>query len=225
MDPTIDIFSEGVAPPPTLRYSIEPDYSQVVQFTQDPEAFKTVEAIEGRYKKGRIDIERKRAGGGYGIGDEFDRSAFEADFKKLNQALAQGMPARIFPAFMPLTPEEADQIVLVASKGRKPTLEEQAAPKIAADIARRDAIEGALRPLDPSRRFSQGIESLLSRVGGDMKKREFLLRQDIQKIPSTALEALKQGKPEIRFFAEKGERGMPGQMGLRFTKRFQPKVP
>ena len=102
-------------------------------------------------------------------------------------------------------------------------MEQQAAQGITTKKMSADAIEDALRSLVPSRPISQGIESLLSRVGGDEKTREFVLRQDLGKIPSTALEALKKGKPEIRFFSEKGERGMPGQMGLRFTKRFQPK--
>ena len=125
MDPTIDIFSEEAAPPPQLRYTPEPDFDQVIQFTKDPEAFKTMEAIEGRYKKGRVDIERKRAAGGYGIGDDFDRSAFESDFRKLNEALNKGMPARLFPAFTPYTAQEADMVAQVSQAEAVPSMAQQ----------------------------------------------------------------------------------------------------
>ena len=148
MDPTIDIFAEGVAPPPKLRYTPEPDFDQVIQFTQDPEAFRTIEAIEGRYKKGRIDIERKRAAGGYGIGEEFDRSAFEADFRKLNEALEKGMPARLFPAFTPYTAQEADMVAQVSQAEAVPSMAQQrVADERMGDRETNRMIEKAMGPL------------------------------------------------------------------------------
>jgi len=209
VDPTIDIFAEGVAPPPKLRYTPEPDFDQVIQFTQDPEAFRTIEAIEGRYKKGRIDIERKRAAGGYGIGDEFDREALENDFRKLNEALKQGMPARLFPAFMPLTPQEADMTAEVAFYGGVPTMEEQIVSGVRyGDRETNRMIEQSMGPLGAKvAGLKEGIGSLLGRFSGGTDDQQFILRREGR-------------KPEIKLFKREGERGMPDQTGIQFTRRF-----
>ena len=206
MDPTIDIFAEGVAPPPKLRYTPEPDFDQIIQFTQDPEAFGTVEAVAGRYKKGRIDIERKRAAGGYGRGDEFDRSAFEADFRKLNEALEKGMPARIFPAFTPYTAQEADMVAQVSQAGAVPSMAQQIVSG-----SRDQQADRMIERLDPLgarvSRVQEGIGSLLGRFRGGTDDKQFILRPEGR-------------KPEIKLFKREGERGMPDQTGIQFTRRF-----
>ena len=221
MDPTIDIFAEGggvsedifgdlgVAPPPKLRYTPEPDFDQVIQFTQDPEAFRTIEAIEGRYKKGRIDIERKRAAGGYGIGEEFDRSAFEADFRKLNEALEKGMPARLFPAFTPYTAQEADMVAQVSQAEAVPSMAQQrVADERMGDRETNRMIEKAMGPLGAKvAGLQEGIGSLLGRFSGGTDDQQFILRPEGR-------------KPEIKLFKREGQRGMPDQTGIQFTRRF-----
>ena len=209
MDPTIDIFSEEAAPPPQLRYTPEPDFDQVIQFTKDPEAFKTMEAIEGRYKKGRVDIERKRAAGGYGIGDDFDRSAFESDFRKLNEALNKGMPARLFPAFTPYTAQEADMVAQVSQAEAVPSMAQQ---RVADErVGNREAkrmIEQSMGPLGSKvAGLQEGIGSLLGRFSGGTDDQQFILRSEGR-------------KPEIKLFKQEGQRGMPDQTGIQFTRRF-----
>ena len=206
MDPTIDIFAEGVPVPPRLRYAPEPDFNQVIQFTQDPEAFGTMEAVAGRYEKGRADIERKRAAGGYGIGEEFDRSAFEADFRKLNEALEMGMPARIFPAFTPYTAQEADMVAEVSQAGAVPSMAQQIVSG-----SRDQQADRMIERLDPLgarvSRVQEGIGSLLGRFRGGTDDKQFILRPEGR-------------KPEIKLFKREGERGMPDQTGIQFTRRF-----
>lgn len=206
MDPTIDIFAEGGTVPPRLGYTPEPDFNQVIQFTQDPEAFGTVEAVAGRYEKGRVDIERKRAAGGYGIGDDFDRSAFQSDFRKLNEALEMGMPARIFPAFTPYTAQEADMVAEVSQAGAVPSMAQQIVSG-----SRDQQADRMIERLDPLgarvSRVQEGIGSLLGRFSGGTDDQQFILRPEGR-------------KPEIKLFKREGERGMPDQTGIQFTRRF-----
>ena len=206
MDPTIDIFAEGAPVPPRPGYAPEPDFNQVIQFTQDPEAFGTMEAVAGRYEKGRADIERKRAAGGYGIGDEFDRSAFQNDFRKLNEALEMGMPARIFPAFTPYTAQEADMVAEVSQAGAVPSMAQQIVSG-----SRDQQADRMIERLDPLgarvSRVQEGIGSLLGRFRGGTDDKQFILRPEGR-------------KPEIKLFKREGERGMPDQTGIQFTRRF-----
>ena len=206
MDPTIDIFAEGGPVPPRLGYAPEPDFNQVIQFTQDPEAFGTMEAVAGRYEKGRADIEKKRAAGGYGIGDEFDRSAFQNDFRKLNEALEMGMPARIFPAFTPYTAQEADMVAEVSQAGAVPSMAQQIVSG-----SRDQQADRMIERLDPLgarvSRVQEGIGSLLGRFRGGTDDKQFILRPEGR-------------KSEIKLFKREGERGMPDQTGIQFTRRF-----
>tara|TARA_R100001086_G_scaffold15498_1_gene7614 strand:+ start:446 stop:1066 length:621 start_codon:yes stop_codon:yes gene_type:complete len=206
VDPTIDIFAEGGPVPPRLGYAPEPDFNQVIQFTQDPEAFGTMEAVAGRYEKGRADIEKKRAAGGYGIGDEFDRSAFQNDFRKLNEALEMGMPARIFPAFTPYTAQEADMVAEVAQAGAVPSMAQQIVSG-----SRDQQADRMIERLDPLgarvSRVQEGIGSLLGRFRGGTDDKQFILRPEGR-------------KSEIKLFKREGERGMPDQTGIQFTRRF-----
>tara|TARA_R100001129_G_scaffold30877_1_gene20396 strand:- start:98 stop:724 length:627 start_codon:yes stop_codon:yes gene_type:complete len=208
VDPTIDIFAEGVAPPPKLRYTPEPDFDQVIQFTQDPEAFRTMEAIEGRYKKGRIDIARKRQAGGYGVGDDFDRSAFEADFRKLNEALEMGMPARIFPAFTPYTAKEADMVAGVSQAEAVPSMAQQIVSQTRYGDRETERMKDRVEPLGAKvAGLQEGIGSLLGRFSGGTDDQQFILRREGR-------------KPEIKLFKREGTRGMPDQTGIQFTRRF-----
>ena len=206
MDPTIDIFAEGGPVPPRLGYAPEPDFNQVIQFAQDPEAFGTMEAVAGRYEKGRADIEKKRAAGGYGIGDEFDRSAFQNDFRKLNEALEMGMPARIFPAFTPYTAQEADMVAEVSQAGAVPSMAQQIVSG-----SRDQQADRMIERLDPLgarvSRVQEGIGSLLGRFRGGTDDKQFILRPEGR-------------KSEIKLFKREGERGMPDQTGIQFTRRF-----
>jgi hypothetical protein len=165
----IDIFEEGgAAPPPPmqLRFTPTPNFNQIIEFKRDPEAFNSYEAIESRYKEGRVDIERKKASGAYGIGDSFDREAFENDFRKLNQALDQGMPARLFPAFMPLTPQEADMTAEVYFYGDVPTMEEQIVTQTTyGDTATDRMIDARMPAASKIIAAQEGIGSLLGRFG------------------------------------------------------------
>ena len=192
--------------PPRLGYAPEPDFNQVIQFTQDPEAFGTMEAVAGRYEKGRADIERKRAAGGYGIGDQFDRSAFQNDFRKLNEALEMGMPARIFPAFTPYTAQEADMVAEVAQAGAVPSMAQQIVSG-----SRDQQADRMIERLDPLgarvSRVQEGIGSLLGRFRGGTDDKQFILRPEGR-------------KSEIKLFKREGERGMPDQTGIQFTRRF-----
>ncbi len=192
--------------PPRLGYAPEPDFNQVIQFTQDPEAFGTMEAVAGRYEKGRADIEKKRAAGGYGIGDEFDRSAFQNDFRKLNEALEMGMPARIFPAFTPYTAQEADMVAEVAQAGAVPSMAQQIVSG-----SRDQQADRMIERLDPLgarvSRVQEGIGSLLGRFRGGTDDKQFILRPEGR-------------KSEIKLFKREGERGMPDQTGIQFTRRF-----
>ena len=168
-----------------------------------------MEAIEGRYKKGRVDIERKRAAGGYGIGDDFDRSAFESDFRKLNEALNKGMPARLYPAFTPYTAQEADMVAQVSQAEAVPSMAQQrvADERVGNREARR-MIEQSMGPLGSKvAGLQEGIGSLLGRFSGGTDDQQFILRSEGR-------------KPEIKLFKQEGQRGMPDQTGIQFTRRF-----
>ena len=208
MDPTIDIFAEAGPVPPRPGYTPEPDFNQVIQFTQDPEAFGTMEAVAGRYEKGRADIERKRAAGGYGIGEEFDRSAFEADFRKLNEALEMGMPARIFPAFTPYTAQEADMVAEVSQAGAVPSMAQQIVSQTRYGDRETERMKDRVDPLGAKvAGLQEGIGSLLGRFRGGTDDKQFILRPEGR-------------KSEIKLFKREGERGMPDQTGIQFTRRF-----
>ena len=207
----IDIFSEGgtVPPPPMrLRYEPAPKFDQVIQFQQDPEGFNSLESRAKRYEEGRIDIERKKASGAYGSGDSFDREAYENDFTKLNEAYEMGMPARIFPAFMPYTAQEADMAAEVSFYGGVPTMEEQIVTQ--SNIGE-EMLEKNIEAIDPMGSrvagLQEGIGSLLGRLGGGSEGKQFILRKEGK-------------KPEIKLFKKEGSRGMPDQTGIQFTRRF-----
>ena len=200
-----------VPPPMELKFNPAPNFQQIIEFKRNPEAFNSYEAIERRYREGRVDIERKKASGAYGVGDSFDQEAYSTDFKNLNEALYKGMPARLFPAFMPYTAQEADMAAEVSFYGGVPTMEEQIVTQKTYGEDETDRMTRKAAPLEMGiDTLQEGIGSLLSRFGGDSDSMQFILAQEGR-------------RPEIQFFREKGRQGMPDQAGIRFTRTFQPR--
>jgi hypothetical protein len=207
----IDIFGVDPRPPARPEYVPPQRFDQLQQFVEDPKGFNSPEAVERRYNQGRQDILDKREQGGYGRGENFDREAYESDYRSLNRAYEMGMPARIFPAFTPYSAREADMAAEIAQYEGIPTPEQMGAEQVLARISADRSLEKEIAALDPIGRGVQniagGIGSLLGRIGGDSSGKQFILREE--------------GRgPEIKLFREEARRGMPAQTGVTVTRRF-----
>jgi hypothetical protein len=207
----VDIFDVDPRPPARPEYIPPQRFDQLQQFVEDPKGFNSPESVERRYNQGRQDILDKREQGGYGMGENFDREAYESDYRSLNRALDMGMPARIFPAFTPYSAREADMAAEIAQYEGIPTPEQMGAEQVLARISADRSLEKEIAALDPIGRSVQniagGIGSLLGRVGAGSSGKQFILREE--------------GRgPEIKLFREEGRRGMPSQTGVTVTRRF-----